>query len=192
MGPWVNHAHWFLSSTQMLYRLHYYCTWWTPLPGMITHLSAKQAKDRHQHLPAGLLPLLCYTCSPWGTIWGRREETLLLVYLRYFNPSCMDSGEWGTLSFSGVGDWGSSCPLLLHHLVSLSWSKWGNQGCPTALSCSSTAPHHHDPTNEWAGKQHRVWKPACSIEKSVVKVSNYLSTVFSFASCKLWCPVTKY
>lgn len=139
----------------MLYRLRYCCTWWTPPPGVITHLSAKQAKDGHHHLPAGLLPLLCCTCSPWGRMWARREEILFLVYLPYFNPSGMDSGEWGTLSFSGVGNWDSSHPLLLHCLVSPSWSKRSDQGCPTALSCSSTAPCHHDPTNEWASKWHQ-------------------------------------
>jgi len=113
----------------MLYRLCYCCIWWTPPPGVVTHLSAKQAKDGHRHLPAGVLPLICCTCSAWGRIWGSREETLFLVCLPYFNPSGMDSGEWGTLCFSGVG--GSFFSTALAHSAGASEStKAALQRCP--------------------------------------------------------------
>lgn len=126
----------------MLYRLHCCCTCWTPPPDMVTHLSAKQSEDGHPQFP-----LAFFLCSAVPVVLGRgaEEEGRRLCFLStYFNPSGMDSGEWRRLF---LWRWGSrllspsSPPPCLTHP-----SKWSDQGCPTVLSCSSTAPQHHGPT----------------------------------------------
>lgn len=111
---------------------------------MITHLSAKQSEDGHHPFPLAFL-----LCSALPVVLGRGvgEEGRRLCFL-FTYPTLIHLvwtlGSEG-LSFSGDGGEDSSGPLL-HHLVSLSQSKGSDQGCPTVLSWSSTAPQHHSPT----------------------------------------------
>lgn len=136
-------------------------------------------------LLASFLPLLCWTCSSWGRIWGRREETLFPFYLPYFNPFGMDPGVRDSLLFWSWGMRLLSPPSSLSPcLTQLEQTKWPRLAYSAVLLLDSSMPPQ--PKKWMSGQTVPCMENSLVCCETCVKARNYLFTAFSFDLCKFF------